>query len=557
MENSSNLNNQIYELKTENLKLRKENLELKRENAALKREAKRLNVALSGANVQIKNLERKYDNYVANEEKRIEEIVSKAVNKAIKETSEKYEKIIDELNNKITKLEKRLNTNSSNSGIPTSKNRIEVKIPNNREKSDKGIGGQKGHERHKLDYFKDEEITDIVEHTLDACPDCGGKLKEINVVKSDIIDVKVTVSKTRNNIHNYQCECCKKKVTANNELPRGASYGSNVKSMALSLLNESNSALNKVSKHIAGISNNEIILSEGYLVKLQQQTADKLKSFTNELKEHILTLDKVHWDDTTVTIQSENTNNEKGNTKKGIIRFYGDDKFALLIGHNKKDEKGINEDGILPNLPSSCVCIHDHLLINYNDNYEFQNAECNEHALRYLKGVKDNLHDHTWQDKLSDLLKKLNHDRNDLLMKNISSFDDDTIKKVYAEYDEAIKLGYIENEQTPDYHFYKDKELSLVKRLDKFKDNHLLFIKDFAVDFTNNTAERGLRQCKRKLATSFLFKNINTMKDYATIISYIETCYRNGISRYDSLKRLIENNPVTVNELINSSENTS
>jgi len=557
MENSSNLNNKVLELTKENLKLKKENFELRKENATLKKEVKRLNVALSSANNKIKSLEKKYDNYVANEEKRIEDIVSKAVNKAVKETSEKYEKIIDGLNNKITKLEKRLNTNSSNSGIPTSKNRIEFKVPNNREKSTKQIGGQKGHEKHKLDYFKDEEITDTVEHKLDACPNCGGKLKEINVVKSDIIDVKVTVSKTRNNIHNYQCECCKKKVTANSELPRGASYGSNIKSMALSLLNESNCAINKVTKHIAGISNNEITLSEGYLVKLQKQAADKLDAFTNELKEHILKLDKVHWDDTTVTIQSENANKDESNTKKGIIRFYGDDKFALLIGHKKKDEEGINEDGILPNLPSSCVCIHDHLLINYNDNYEYQNAECNEHALRYLKGVKDNLHDHTWQDKLSDLLRKLNHDRNDLLEKNILSFDDEYIKEAYDKYDEAIQLGYIENKQTPDYHFYKDKELLLIKRLDKFKDNHLLFIKDFAVNFTNNTAERGLRQCKRKLATSFLFKNINTMKDYATIISYIETCYRNGISRYDSLKRLVEDNPITINELINLSENAS
>ena len=66
------------------------------------------------------------------------------------------------------------------------------------------------------------------------------------------------------------------------------------------------------------------------------------------------------------------------------------------------------------------------------------------------------------------------------------------------------------------------KELNLIKRLDKYKDNHLLFIKDFKVPFTNNTAERGLRQTKRKLAVSFLFKNINTMQDYAKITSYTE-----------------------------------
>ena len=41
-------------------------------------------------------------------------------------------------------------------------------------------------------------------------------------------------------------------------------------------------------------------------------------------------------------------------------------------------------------------------------------------------------------------------------------------------------------------------ELNLIERLDKFKENHLMFASDFSVDFTNNTSERGLRTVKRK-----------------------------------------------------------
>ena len=46
-----------------------------------------------------------------------------------------------------------------------------------------------------------------------------------------------------------------------------------------------------------------------------------------------------------------------------------------------------------------------------------------------------------------------------------------------------------------------------------------------------------------------MFKNANRMKDYATILSYLETCYRNGITRYDASKRLVQNNPYTVAEI--------
>ena len=51
----------------------------------------------------------------------------------------------------------------------------------------------------------------------------------------------------------------------------------------------------------------------------------------------------------------------------------------------------------------------------------------------------------------------------------------------------------------------KNDELNLIERLDKYKENHLMFATDFSVEFTNNTSEKGLRQVKRKLAVSFMF----------------------------------------------------
>ena len=76
-----------------------------------------------------------------------------------------------------------------------------------------------------------------------------------------------------------------------------------------------------------------------------------------------------------------------------------------------------------------------------------------------------------------------------------------------------------------------------------------MFATDFICNFTNNTAERGLRLVKRKIAVSFMFKNVNRMKDYATILSYLETCFRHGISRYEASKRLAAGNPFTIKEL--------
>lgn len=531
-------------------KLYKELIEIKKENKELKSKLDNVCHKLSMEKKRNELLEEKCRLLEENMELKIQERVQGAINMTTNRLTLHYESIIKKLEKRITQLEKTLNTDSSNSSLPTSKNRIGKKvISNSREKSDKSIGGQKGHKIHKLDYFEEEEITNIVEHTLNFCPECGGNLKEINIVKSDIIDIEVKVTKTRNNIHNYRCNHCKKNISANNTLPRGASYGNSINALILSLLNESNVAYNKVQKHIYGISNGKIDLTEGYIAKLQKKAANNLDIFVDDLRKKIITLDKVHWDDTCIKIQSDTENKNGKKVKEAIIRFYGNDNYALLLGHSKKDEESIEKDGILPNLSSNCTCIHDHVLLNYNDKYKFQNAECNSHILRYLKGVKDNIHDHTWQDKMAELLRNLNNKRDEYINKGVLSFNKSEIKQAYTEYENIIKLGYEENETMKEYHFYKKDELNLIKRLDKYKDNHLLFIKDFDIPFTNNTAERGLRQTKRKLAVSFIFKNINTMKDYAKITSYTETCYRNNITRYEALKRLCSNNRYTVEEL--------
>ena len=194
--------------------------------------------------------------------------------------------------------------------------------------------------------------------------------------------------------------------------------------------------------------------------------------------------------------------------------------------------------------------MHDHVLLNYNDKYCFKNAECNEHTKRYLNDVKDMFPDHKWARDMRRFLININKEKQDLIEQKIESFSDEKIKQIFGEYDKNIQNGYKEN-NTVDltYILNKNDELNLIGRLDKYKENHLMFATDFSVEFTNNTSEKGLRQVKRKLAVSFMFKNANRMKDYATILSYLETCYRNGISRFDASKRLVCNNPYTVKDI--------
>ncbi len=87
----------------------------------------------------------------------IDEKIEKAVAKASESITEKYEKIIQEKDQRIFELENRLNINSTNSSLPSSKNPIyQSKICNSRKPTDKSIGGQQGHPKSKLKKFKDD-----------------------------------------------------------------------------------------------------------------------------------------------------------------------------------------------------------------------------------------------------------------------------------------------------------------------------------------------------------------------------------------------------------------
>ena len=93
----------------------------------------------------------------------------------VKELEEEHENLLKEKNFEIARLKALLNMDGTNHGIPTSQTPIHKNklIPNTREKSDKQKGGQKEHKKHKLEKFKDDEITEKCEHNMEKCPCCN------------------------------------------------------------------------------------------------------------------------------------------------------------------------------------------------------------------------------------------------------------------------------------------------------------------------------------------------------------------------------------------------
>lgn len=90
----------------------------------------------------------------------------------------------------------------------------------------------------------------------------------------------------------------------------------------------------------------------------------------------------------------------------------------------------------------------------------------------------------------------------------------------------------------------KKEEKALLNRLVKYKGNHLLFLSDFRVHYSNNMSEKDLRICKNRDKMAGGFRNASGREMYCRIMSFIETVKRRGLNIYQSIMALMEGEPV-------------
>ena len=110
--------------------------------------------------------------------------------------------------------------------------------------------------------------------------------------------------------------------------------------------------------------------------------------------------------------------------------------------------------------------MHDHNAVNYNDDFDFQNVECNEHLERDLQRIV-NLTGHEWAAKLKKMIQAKIHERKLVILQNGMSFSEDTINEFFIELDKLL----LEASEICDPDC--DEERRMIKRLGRFRDNYL------------------------------------------------------------------------------------
>lgn len=192
--------------------------------------------------------------------------------------------------------------------------------------------------------------------------------------------------------------------------------------------------------------------------------------------------------------------------------------------------------------------MHDHSKVNYNEQFRFENLECNQHLERDIQKVADDNPDHTWSQEMKSLISLTIKDRKDAIAQGLDEFSEKYIQRFQKKMEQLIKKGYKESGKSTNPTTVPSEKTLLI-RIEEFFDNYFMWVKDFTLPTTDNLSERGLRGIKSHMKISGQFESEKTASYYAIVKTYVETCRKNKINEMATLNRLCTGNPFSVQEI--------
>lgn len=455
---------------------------------------------------------------------------------ALKEKNERLECENRDLTDRVRDLEARLKMNSRNSSRPPSSDGF-MKTPQQRKKTGKPPGGQKGHKGHNLKMVEDADW--IVTHSPEYCACCGRSLSRVKATGCerrqvfDIPRIRLEVTEHRSQIK--RCPGCGQENKA--EFPSGveapAQYGSNTKTWAAYLTGYQHIPLKRTCEIFADMFGHP--LSEATVIGANRALSTILIPFEEQVKRELSRSPVINVDETGIRIEGRTRWLHVASSKK--LTFYG--------AHPNRGRKAMDEFAILPRYQGCAV--HDFWSPYLS--YPCSHALCNAHLLRELAFLEEERGE-KWAGKMKKLLRKANDAANERKAEGYKGLARSEKKKFEKRYERILAEGFGDN-PLPDIRGQpkkrgrrqKTKARNLLERLRDYRHEVLKFMNDFQVPFDNNLAENDIRMAKLQQKISGCFRTWEGVRAFCRIRGYISTARKNDIRVIDALNNAFEGEP--------------
>jgi transposase len=471
---------------------------------------------------------------------------------------------------RLAELERRLSMDSSDSGTPSSKERIGAKQArrarqqSERERrADRRRGGQPGHRGTGLERDPDPDENKDAEPPA-QCGRCGAGLGAAQAAGSrwaQVIDVEVIRTVTEWALPGLACPCCGMVTFA--EPPPGAhagsvSYGAVLNAAAVVLTGYGNVPPERAAQVMAMLLG--VPVSPGWVDKASARLAAQLgkAGFDDAMLAALAGEKALAADETPVNVldgsapqpaareeqQEQDPEEEKAaagaphvlivRTPDGRLTW-----LQALASRRKADVAAGIPAAFTGLLMTDGYTGYQHLLSRLASI-----QQCCQHVIRRCRAViklgPGGLQ--SWAGDIIAILREAHQAVQDARARGSTALGADLLDNLRQRYDEAAAFG-INCNRLRDWHEGNHPGYALGCWLRDYKEQVFLFTRDFAADWTTNVAERGAKAAKRHQAVSGYWHSLATLARWYRIRSYLDSAATHGITALDAIRDALTGKP--------------
>lgn len=426
------------------------------------------------------------------------------------------QKTIEELIQENEEYKKRLQISNAVKSAPSGTKVVFLK-PEIKKRKKKNPGRKKGHKGASRPKPKDEEITDEVDHTLEMCPDCNGKVYPANSTRTRIIvDIVMESETTKHTISSHWCPRCKsnKEDIITDALP-GFTIGN--KTLVYSALQHFTQGVS-LSNIVRNLNYSKLKLTSGCLINGWHKLAEILTPYYDDILEKTRKSEATYADETGWR--------QKG--KRFWLWGFFTKTTALYTIRRKRDKNVVIEilgdtfDGILITdfwKPYSSIAVRFHQWCIAHFLREFikigsRRKKFTRSYLKFRKAVKRLFTEALNYNKKVELTKEDRERRKKKFLERI-----DKVTKIRSRDPDVIRLQ---------------------NRLTKYKDGMFTFITE-DVDPTNNFSERMIRCAVLLRKIGFHTMSEKGSETLSILLSVFKTMEMQGLDPYTETLKIVQN----------------
>ena len=421
-----------------------------------------------------------------------------------------------ELRRRLEKYEKPPK-DSGNSSTPPSKepmkSEVERRTKSLRQKSDKPIGGQKGHEgtTRKMVANPDE----IVNVHAQYCQSCGRDLSDIEgeldyvTQEVDLPPIMPVYRERRFYKKICSCGCCNRGYEPRRKGGNAIVFGRKIRAIATYLSVVQCMPYERLQSLFATMFN--VSISQGTLANIVREMLDKSKPAIALIERLVKESSVVGFDESGCYCSGKLNWSWIAQTAYLTLVFRGSGRGAKVLEDRFGDS--------LKNM----VAVTDRHSAYFAIDF-LNNQVCLAHLLRNLEYLNDIDKEQTWAKEVQALLREAIHWRNEKPTELIPA------KGWLERLDELLKKNLD----------HLRKEFNELKRgLIKCRDYIFSFLENPAIPSDNNASERGIRKLKVKQKISGCFRSDTGADAFHAIHSVADTAWKNNQSPLEAILALV------------------